>query len=351
MIRLCRLVFLLFVGLATTPQVLAVDLNNSDIEQVAVDYETVTVQRFFDATVEAVNQSTIAAQVSEQIVAINFDVDDYVEKGTVLIAFKNTQQKARLDKAQALLREAIVARKDAQTELERIQDIYARKLVAKAALDKANAAFKAAQARQSQAEAGLKEAQQEFEKTVVRAPYSGIVIARHIELGETPRIGDALMTGLALNQLRVTANVPQQFISVLRGGCCPARIMIPGQLQQQVSTQNLTVYPIADKASHSFKIRVDLEEGQHGLYPGMFVKLVLDVDTGQRLMLPVEALVVRGEVTGVYVIDKGRISFRYVKTGRRYTDGRIEIHAGLEPGETVAIDPEKAVVRLKEQAS
>jgi len=339
---------LLSVGILL-PTILLADQSTATLTLLTTKYEEVVSQRVFDGRVEAIHQSTIAAQVSEQITEINFDVDDYVEKGAVLLKFKETKQGARLEQAKASFREAQVNRKDAQTELERIRDIYAKKLVAKATLDKANASYKAALARQSQAEARLKEAQQQFEQTIVRAPFSGIVTQRHVEIGETPSIGKPLMTGLSLNKLRVVADVPQQFIPVLRNGCCPARIILPDQKHQRIATNKLTVFPIADSRSHSFKIRVELDEGQHGLYPGMFVKLELDVGTNKRLLVPQKALVQRGEITGVYVSNKNILSFRYVKSGRVHNDGRIEIHAGIEEGERVALNPIAAGILLKEQ--
>jgi len=341
------LVFML--GMLLSTVLLANQTDVTTLQSITTQYEDVVVQREFDARVEAVHQSTIAAQVSEQIIDIKFDVDDYVEQGAILIRFKDTKQAARLEQAKAGLREAVVASKDAQIELERIRDIYAKKLIAKATLDKANAAYKSAVARQSRAEARLEEAQQQFEQTIVRAPFGGIVTQRHVELGETPSIGKPLMTGLSLNKLRVVADVPQKFISVLRNGCCPARIVLPNKARQRVSAKKLTIFPIADSQAHSFKIRVDLDEGQHGLYPGMFVKLQLDVKTEKRLMVPKQALVQRGEVTGVYILDKEFVVFRHVKSGATHEDGRVEIHAGLESDERVAINPIAAGILLKEQ--
>jgi len=321
------------------------------LEQVTVGYEEVTIQRRFDATVEAVNKSTIAAQVSERIIEINFDVDDYVEQGVVLLRFNDTKQRARLEQAQASLREMTVASKDAEIEFARIREIYAKKLIAKATLDKAKATYKSSLERKAQAEGRLIESKQDIEQTIVRAPYSGIVTKRYVELGETPAIGAPLMTGLSLNQLRVVADVPQGLISLLRKGCCPARVLLPHAKQQSVSSKKLTIFPIADSKTHSFKIRVELDEGQHGLYPGMFVKLELDTETQKKLMIPANALVQRGEVTGVFIIENSDISFRYVKSGRTHSNGHVEIHAGIESGEQVALDPIAAGILLKDNAN
>ncbi len=344
-----RLKYCLFVFLSSllSPSVGIAQGNAAALLLEEVEYKNIPLQRRFDATVEAVNKSTIAAQVSEQIIEINFDVDDYVEQGVVLLRFKDTKQRARLAQAQAQLREMVVASKDAEIEFNRIRDIYAKKLVAKAVLDKAKAAYKGTLERKKQSQSRVVEAKQEIEQTIVRAPYSGIVTKRYVELGETPSIGAALMTGISLNQLRVVATVPQNLISLLRNGCCPARVILPNVEQPPVAGKQLTIFPIADNQAHSFKIRVELDEGQHGLYPGMFVKLELDIGTQKRLILPAGALVYRGEVTGVFVVKGADISFRYVKTGRQYSDGHIEIHAGLEAGEQVALDPVAAGILLK----
>lgn len=321
---------------------------NSSLETTTLAYEEVVSQREFDGRVEAVDKATITAEVSDRIIEINYDVDDYVPKGAVILRFRDTRQRAQLEQAEAGLREAEVAAKDAEKEFVRIRDIYAKKLVARAVLDKATAALNTARARKEQAEARLREASDQLERTVLHAPYSGIVTERHVEVGETPTIGQKIITGLSLDRLRVVTEVPQQFVSVLRGDCCPARIQLPGNEQRFVEVSKLTVSPIASVSSHSFKVRADLAEGQHGLYPGMFVKLLLDTGKSSRLLIPGKSIVQRSEVIGVYVLNKqDEVHFRHIRSGRVHRDNRVEVQAGLEEGERVALDPLAAGILLK----
>lgn len=341
-----RHLLLILSGLILHTAVLAeVSLNT-----VTLAYEEVVSQREFDGLVEAVDKATITAEVSDRIVEINYDVDDYVPKGAVILRFRDTRQRAQLEQAEAALREAEVGAADAEKEFARIRDIYVKKLVSKAALDKASAALNAAKARKEQAQARVREASDQLGRTVLHAPYSGIVTERHVELGETPAIGQKIITGLSLDRLRVATEVPQQFISVLRGDCCPARILLPGDGERFVAVEKLTVSPLASANTHSFRVRADLTKGQHDLYPGMFVKLVLDIAKQSRLLVPREAIVHRSEVTGVYIIaEGGRVSFRHIRSGRIHTDGRVEVHAGLEAGEKVALEPLAAGIFLKGQ--
>lgn len=324
--------------------------TDTTLETTALAYEEVVSQREFDGRVEAIDKATITAEVSDRIIEINYDVDDYVPKGAVILRFRDTRQRAQLEQAEAGLREAEVAAKDAEKEFVRIRDIYAKKLVAKAALDKASAALNASKARKERAQARVREASDQLERTVLLAPYSGIVTARHVEVGETPGVGQKIITGLSLDRLRVVTQVPQQFVSVLRGDCCPARILLPENDKRFVKINTLTVSPIASLDSHSFQVRADLEKGQHGLYPGMFVKLVLDTGQSRRLLVPGRAIVQRSEVTGVYVLNQqDEIHFRHIRTGRVHSDNRVEVHAGLEESEHVALDPLAAGISLKGQ--
>jgi RND family efflux transporter MFP subunit len=315
---------------------------------VAVVERPVAEQRFFDGVVEAVNEATIAAQVSDRITEIYFDVNDYVPRGEVIIRFRDTQAKAALAQAEAGRREAQARLSEAEKEFERIRNIYSKKLVARAAMDKATADLNAAKARLEQAIAQVASANEQLENTIVRAPYSGIVTRRHVEVGETPRVGAPLITGLSLAQLRVSTSVPQHFVTVLRGDCCPATIVDNKGRPVQVS--KLTIAPKADPLSHSFLVRLDLSPGEYGLYPGMFVKVAITVDEKPRLMIPLAALVKRSEVTGVYVANaEGKYSFRHVRSGRVH-NAEVEIHAGLSVGEQVALDPVQAGILLKQDA-
>ncbi len=304
-------------------------------------------EQLVDATVEAVNQSTVSAQVAGRIEAIYVDVNDYVSKDTVILRFRNPEQRAGLDAAQATLKEAQARYQEATAEFNRMQSIYARRLVAKAALDKASADVKAAKARLDGAEAGVTRAHEQFSHTEVRAPYSGIVTKRHVEVGESVNPGQPLVTGLSLDALRVVAEVPQEIIDAVRTRNS-ARVLLPGTQSASVAAVGLTVFPYADPQTHSFKVRVSLPPGVPGVYPGMLLKVAFVTGKQQAVLVPAQAVVHRSEVTAVYVVDKNnKVALRQVRLGRDHTTG-IEVLAGLQAGERVALDPIRAGVYFKE---
>lgn len=333
--------------LAVLSLVAAFQLAAANLDTVAVtSIETPRVYRL-DGVIEAVQQTTVSAQISGQVEAILFDIDDFVEKDEVVIRLNDKQPAARLKQARAELKEATARLEQAEDEFERVKGVYEKQAVSKKAMDEAEAAKKAAQAKFEAARAGLESAEEQLEYTRVRAPYSGIVTERHIELGETAQPGNKLMSGLSLEHLRVNVDVPQKIINQVRQANTVNIETMDGEL---IPVTSKTVFPYAEPASHTFRVRLDFNGAGTRLFPGMFVKAMFETGQKQALVVPTRAIVRRSEVTAVYVLSPdGKVSFRAVRRGRDLAEGNTEILAGLQQGEQVAIDPIAAGVLLQQQ--
>jgi len=321
---------------------------NSTLETTEVKLELLNREFRLDGVVEAIHKATVSAQTRGTIKEILVDVDDYVEKGEVIVRLKDISQKAQLKKAQAGEKEALSHLSKAEDEFERIEDIYAKNVVSKSKMDEATHALSAAKARLDSARANLEEAREQLSYTLVKAPYSGIVTERHVETGETVQTGAKLMTGVSLDKLRVNIDVPQSLINNIRvfGKAFVYTDVAMGGEPVQVAVDKITVFPIADRASNTFKVRLDLPEGIAGLFPGMFVKASLVTGEKQVLLVAKESIVHRSELTAVYVIsDDGVISFRHVRLGSVHDDHQVVL-SGLTAGERVAQDPIKAGIEL-----
>jgi RND family efflux transporter MFP subunit len=202
----------------------------------------------------------------------------------------------------------------------------------------------AARARLNAARSGVETAKEQLEYTVIRAPYAGIVSKRHVELGELVSPGQPVISGLSLQSLRVNVDVPQSMFHAVRTiGKAFAYVD-----DERIAAESLTFFPVADSEANTFRVRVNLPDGAATLYPGMFVKVGFVVGETQRLLVPVEAVVHRSELSGIYVTDGETVALRQVRLGRRYGDS-IEVLAGVSEGEAVATDPVAAGIWLKEQ--
>ncbi len=319
----------------------------AELETLKVTLQESPREFLLDGSVEAINRTTVSAQTSGQVEEVLFDVDNFVEQGQLLIKLKATEQKARLQQAEADLKAAIARLQEAEDEFKRISGMHKKQLVSQSQMDKASAALKSARARQDAASAGLVQVSEQFEYTRVKAPYSGIVTERHVEVGEMAAPGQPLISGISLDQLRVLVDVPQSLIPTIRQQG-QARVLLPEG--EAIEAVKLTIFPYAHAGSNTFKVRIDLPEGIPGLFPGMFVKTAFITGVKKELVVPRSAVVYRSEVTAVYVVGKdGRISFRRIRAGSHSGKDMIAVIAGLSVGERVALDPIAAGAGLKRQ--
>lgn len=315
-----------------------------------VQYQTAAAAYATQATVEAVRESTVAAQVSGRVVAVNFDVGDYVKAGSVIIRLAAQELSSAVAGSRAQVAQADATLVNARANYARQQQLFQQKFISQAALDRAAAEFRSAEAAARAARAGAGQSAAISGYTVITAPYSGVVSARHVEMGESVTPGTPLMTGFDPKDMRVVATIPQYKLAVVKAAKHVA-VEIPS-LNKWVDATGVTMLPTADAATHSVKVRIDLPDTLISVLPGMFVRAHFSLGSARRLSIPARAVVRRSEMSAVYVIDaQNRISLRQVRLGEPDARGQVEILAGLSPGEIIALDPIKAGMALRTSAS
>jgi RND family efflux transporter MFP subunit len=326
-------------------------------------------ERWYDGSVEAVRQATLTAQTTGRVAEALHDVDDRVRAGELLLRLTGVEQRAALRQAEQALREAEARATVADADYARTSDVYAKRLVARAALDRATADRDAAAAQLAAAQAGLASARESAAYTEIRAPYDSVVTRRHVEPGEAVAPGQPLIEVAALERLRVVVDVPSSIAETLRDGG-RATVLVG---DRRYASDRVVVFPAATAQSSTVRVRIELPEAAVGAYPGLYAKVGFEaapadapavagpVTAGAAdaargpisspsahapISIPSSALVERSEVTAVYVVDAdGRLYFRQVRLGRRYGDA-VEVLAGLRPGGGGASAPVAAAQRL-----
>jgi RND family efflux transporter MFP subunit len=330
--------------------------NDQSADKLAVmitEKQVIPREHYVDGVIEAENQSTVSAQTSGTIVKLNFDVNDYVSKDDVIAEFKNTEQRAAVTKAEAGLRAAMAREREVRAEHARLAAVFKEGAISKSDMEKASSALKGAEAAADSARAELARANEQLGYTLIRAPYSGIVTRRHVEVGETASPGKPIMTGLSLEDLRVLTHVPQRLVTAVNKYQRARIIDITETDKRSFNSNLITMFPFANASSHAMPVRVDLPPNIKGLFPGMFVKVAFVTGERELLLVPRTAIVRRSEVTAVYVREAdGYISMRQIRAGRAAFDDQIEVLAGLDEDEAVILDPEEALslyIRQKSQ--
>lgn len=296
-----------------------------------------------EGLVEAVRQSTVAAQISGQIVELRVSAGDSVKAGQILARIDQRAAQQALSGSQSQVVEAQASLSNATRSYERSKKLFAQKFISQAGLDQAQADYNVAQARVSALQAGAGQASTAKTFTVLTAPYAGVVASTPVEVGDMATPGLPLVTLFDPAAMRVTATLSQSSLRAINLQI-PARVEFPA-LKQSVTSKQITLIPLADSRTHTAKLRLELGPVT-GLLPGQFARAYFVTGTTRKLVIPEQAVLRRSEVTAVYVLDnsqgQGQPQLRQIRVGETSANGFIEVLAGLREGERIAQDPIKA---------
>jgi RND family efflux transporter MFP subunit len=328
------------------PSAAVAPLPPLDSVQVAAGGETDG--RAWDGVVQAVNQASLSAQTSGRVASIAVDVNDHVAQGAVLLRLTAVEQSAAASTARAQQRATAALATEAEARYKRATELIDRQLISRDEFDRVRAARDTAVAANESAAAQVNQVEQQLQYTVVRAPFAGIVTARQVEPGETVAPGQPLLTLYAPGELRIEIQVPQSDADGIRAAAAARLVLADGR---RIEASKVIVFPSADPVAHSTNVRVLLPALQSPPQPGQTVRVIFPGLGGSAgIWLPARAVVQRGELSGVYVIQDNSIVLRQLRLGRQ-VGGNVEVIAGLKAGERVATDPVAALQVIVQRRS
>lgn len=276
------------------------------------------------AIVAARQSATLASRIPAAVLELTRREGESVAAGAVVVRLDDAALRASLAAAQANVEAA-------EIDLARMQS-----------LARAGAAtpreVEGASVRAAAARAELSGVRENLSYAVLRSPFSGVLAARRVEVGDVISPGQPLVEIEGLRGLELRATVSADESRALRPGS-EIETRIDG-IAEPLRARVAALSPAGDPATHRFELRADLPAAA-GLRSGLFARLTLPSPSAggeDILTLPASAVFQRGGLTGVFVADGKTARLRWIAPGNR-TGDRIEARAGMEPGERVVIDP------------
>ncbi len=300
----------------------------------------------YDGVVEAIRQTVLAGQVSGAIIALDVKAGDLVKAGQTIARIDARAAEQNKAASDAQVQAARAALEVASRDVERQRQLFQKRYISEAALERAEAQFKSTQA---QVDAQLAQAVAARTQTgyyTVRAPYPGIIAEVPVSLGDMAMPGRPIATLYDPSALRIAASIPQTALPTSLTHR-DVLIEIPGASVQptaRIEPLRVAILPMVDPSSHTVTVRLDLPPGG-AFKPGMFARAwiapVKDLST-TRIAVPASAVVRRAELTAVYVLDaENRPLLRQVRLGRVAGD-QVEVLAGIAVGDRVVTQPQMA---------
>jgi membrane fusion protein (multidrug efflux system) len=278
----------------------------------------------------AVQGVTVAAELAGKVVEIAFTAGTSVDKGDLLVHLDTTSEQAQLSAAETAVTLARINR-------DRARELVRKKSVSRSSQDTTEAQY-------NEALAKVKEIRAVIEKKIIRAPFSGRLGIREVNLGQILSQGDPIVELQSLDPIFVNFSLPQQELARLATG-----------LKVQVTTDVLPGKPVAgtltainpgvDVATRNVKIQATLKNIDEKLRPGMFVRVAVQLpDMNEVLIIPNTSILYAPYGDSVFVLDEFKddktgkagmvLRKQVVRTGIKRGDF-VTITSGLKAGETV----------------
>ena len=297
-----------------------------------------------DGVIQPVKQSTISAQAAGRIVTLLVKAGDKVRAGQVLATIDDREAQTGVQRSQAQVAQAQAELRNAQANFDRTRDLQSKGFVSAAALDTADSQLKSALAGRDQAGAGAKQSALAQGFTRVLAPFEGWVLQTQVEAGDLAVPGKPLLTIYAPLPLRAVVQVPVSRSGVARAATAVEVLLATGAAPAQwVRPVSSSTVPTADPVSQTIEWRLELPaETAKVLLPGQQVRVRFVGKQADRMVVPAQALLRRGELTAVYVVAGKGFALKAVRLGAEHGAEGVEVVAGLTAGDQVALDPVKA---------
>lgn len=270
-------------------------------------------------TVRAVRSATIGPVVGGTVAEVRVGLGSSVRPGEVLVRLSAREIDARLEQARAV-------KSLARTEHDRAAALHAQDAISSAQYDAARSQLEVAEAAQA-------EASTMADKTVLRAPFAGVVTAKMVNVGDTAMPGQALLVVEAPDALRFEARVPEAAARGLAAGGSLA-LRLDGEAAE-LDGRVAEIEPTAEAATRTVLVKIDLPRVP-GLHAGRFGRLLVGAGTTAAVTVATSAVVRRGQLDTVFVVEAGVARLRLVRTARQ-TAGRVEVASGLAGGELVVV--------------
>ncbi len=280
-------------------------------------------------TIEAVRGVTISADLPGTVAKINFESGQAVREGQVLVELDTRQERAQLA--------ALEAQRDlAGVNYGRSQQLVNSGVISRVEYDRASAD-------QRQTEANVREIRATIERKTIRAPFSGILGIRKVNLGQYMSAGNPIVSLQSLDPIYVNFGVPQQDAGRVQVGRT-LRITAQELTGDAFSGRVSALDSIVDSATRNIEVQATLSNPKSKLRPGMFVEVEVGVGHSRDVIaLPASAISYAPYGDSVFVItdlkDKNGKTYRGVRQQFVKVEGsrgdQVAVVSGVNPGDEV----------------
>ncbi|MBC3809999.1 efflux RND transporter periplasmic adaptor subunit [Undibacterium aquatile] len=290
-------------------------------------------------SIQPERKADLRAEVSTIVLQVLKENGDVVKRGDVLVRLDETSIRENLNSAEDNARSAALALDQADRALQRLKTLRASGMTSLQALDEAEVKVNAARSELSASRARASTARQQLQRTIVRAPFDGVVSERKVSAGDTAAIGKELVKVIDPTSMRFTGRVSADKIAQVRIGQ-PVSFRINGYGGQEFRGKVTRVDPAANDVTRQVEVLVAFADSNQPRVSGLYAEGNIESTTVNALTLPEGALVKAGDKSYAWRINGKALKRVDLNIGKRdQRTGHYEVRSGLTEGDVVMRSP------------
>lgn len=286
-------------------------------------------------TVESRTISTVATEVAGLVIELPAREGMAVLKDQPLARLRVTSLEIRMTSAEAQLKEAESRHRLAGNNLARARELFGSQVVSQAQLDDAVSEASAWQGRVESLRAEIDRLKYEVERSIIRAPFAGVVVAEHTDLGQWIGIGGPVVELMSLEEMEVRVEVPERYFRNLKPNG-RARVTFDALPGIEIEGRIVAVIPKADAQARTFPLKVRIPNRGGRVASGMLAQVSLPAgESSHATVVPKDAVVRQGNDQIVFTINgDNTVAKATVTTGAGVGDW-IVVEGPVQPGQKV----------------
>jgi membrane fusion protein, multidrug efflux system len=317
-----------------------------------VQETTLATGPLISGSLTAVREAQMRAETSGPVRETRVQAGERVRAGEILAKLDDTALNDAYLSARAAQRSAEVAFEDAKRDLERDTRLHQAGAVSDRDLERSKSQVATAEAALADARARLVSAQEQLEKTTVRAPFVGVVSEREVSPGDVVQPGAHLYTVVDPSSMQLEATVPADQLQSLKLGT-PVEFTVSGYGARRFQGRIDRINPSVDPATRQVRIYVTIPNRDQGLVGGLFAEGRVESQRKRAPAIPLAALDPKGTSNEVLRLESARVRRARVQLGIRDPAAElVEVVEGLSIGDTILLGSsqglaEGTVVRIQ----
>jgi len=311
---------------------------------IVVEAEEIQVSVPVEGTVVARNRAEITTRMMARITSLSADVGSRVRAGQVLLRLGTEDIAVNRAKAEAAVMVAGAARDEAEKHANRMDALLAQDVVPEVQRDQAHLHLAQAESQVAMAAATLGEVETAGSYASIQAPFAGEVVGRYVDEGDVAAPGMPLLVVEEAGPRDGRLAVPVDAAEGLEIGSM-VRVTALGGRSHEAPVRLVSAG--ADPMSKTVEVRVTLPAD----WPtGVSLTALIPAGTTQAVTIPSEAVVRRGQLTGVRVVTSDGAALRWIRLGRTVAGDRVEVLSGLSAGDEIVASATEAATSNHEAA-